>query len=113
MPVLEGRQSPVRSQARRGHSASSIGAAKLAQSPELAGVRQPKLERCNPNGATLAVARKIVCYLLAAERRTATRQDAEQKQPCQVGSDAEPIRVELIWLIHRHARVIILKCPSP
>jgi transposase len=35
---------------------------------ELAVVRQRELERGNPNRATLAVARKIVCYLLAVER---------------------------------------------
>ena len=47
-----------------------VEAAKLAprECHELAVVRQRELERGNPNRATLAVARKIVCYLLAVER---------------------------------------------
>jgi hypothetical protein len=31
-------------------------------------VRERELQRGNPNRATLAVARKMVCYLLAVER---------------------------------------------
>jgi len=48
-----------------------IEAAKLAprDSPELAMFRARELERGNPNRATLAVARKMVCYMLAVERR--------------------------------------------
>jgi transposase len=48
-----------------------IEAAKLAprESPELAMIRARELERGNPNRATLAVARKMVCYMLAVERR--------------------------------------------
>jgi transposase len=48
-----------------------IEAAKLAprQCHELAVVRARELERGNPNRATLAVARKMVCYMLAVERR--------------------------------------------
>src|SRR3974377_1418374 len=48
-----------------------VEAAKLAprESQELAVARQGDLERGNPNRATLAVARKMVCYLLAVERR--------------------------------------------
>jgi transposase len=48
-----------------------IEAAKLAprESPELAMIRERELERGNPNRATLAVARKMVCYMLAVERR--------------------------------------------
>jgi transposase len=48
-----------------------IEAAKLAprESPELAMVRARELERGNPNRATLAVARKMVCYMMAVERR--------------------------------------------
>ena len=48
-----------------------VEAAKLAprNSPELAMIRDRALERGNPNRATLAVARKIVCYMLAVERR--------------------------------------------
>jgi hypothetical protein len=32
-------------------------------------IRARELERGNPNRATLAVARKMVCYMLAVERR--------------------------------------------
>jgi transposase len=48
-----------------------IEAAKLAtrESPELAMIRARELERGNPNRATLAVARKMVIYMLAVERR--------------------------------------------
>lgn len=48
-----------------------IEAAKLAprESAELAMIRARELERGNPNRATLAVARKLVIYLLAVERR--------------------------------------------
>jgi transposase len=48
-----------------------VEAAKLAPrlSPELARIRARELERGNPNRATLAVARKMVCYMLAVERR--------------------------------------------
>jgi transposase len=48
-----------------------IEAAKLAprECHELAVIRARALERGNPNRATLAVARKMVCYMLAVERR--------------------------------------------
>src|SRR5277367_1359744 len=48
-----------------------IEAAKLApsESPELALTHARELERGNRNRATLAVARKMVCYMLAVERR--------------------------------------------
>jgi transposase len=48
-----------------------VEAAKMAprESPELAMIRAKELERGNPNRATLAVARKMVCYILAVERR--------------------------------------------
>jgi transposase len=48
-----------------------IEAAKLAprESHELAQIRTRELERGNTNRATLAVARKMVCYMLAVERR--------------------------------------------
>ena len=48
-----------------------VEAAKLAprESPELAMIRARELERGNSNRATLAVARKMVCYMLAVERR--------------------------------------------
>jgi transposase len=48
-----------------------VEAAKLAprESPELAMIRARELERGNPNRATLAVARKMVCYMLPVERR--------------------------------------------
>lgn len=47
-----------------------VEAAKLAprDSHDLAAVRERELERGNANRATLAVARKMVCYLLAVER---------------------------------------------
>src|SRR5208337_3923087 len=48
-----------------------IEAAKLAprECHELAVIHARGLERGNPNRATLAVARKMVCYMLAVERR--------------------------------------------
>ena len=48
-----------------------IEAAKLAprESPELALTHARELERGNRNRATLAVARKMVCYMLAFDRR--------------------------------------------
>ena len=57
-----------------------VEAAKLAprECHELAVVRERELERGNPNRATLAVARKIVCYLLAVERRKQDFVPAEQ-----------------------------------
>jgi transposase len=57
-----------------------VEAAKLAprECHELAVVRQRELERGNPNRATLAVARKIVCYLLAVERGQRDFVPAEQ-----------------------------------
>ena len=50
-----------------------IEAAKLAprESQELALIRAREMQRGNRNRATLAVARKMVCYMLAVERRTA------------------------------------------
>jgi hypothetical protein len=49
-----------------------IEAAKLGprEYHELAEVRARELERGNRNRATLAVARKMVCYLLAVDRRS-------------------------------------------
>src|SRR5215472_15507210 len=57
-----------------------IEAAKLAtrESPELAMIRARELERGNPNRATLAVARKMVIYMLAVERRQQDWVPAEQ-----------------------------------
>src|ERR1700756_785266 len=48
-----------------------IEAAKLAvrECHELAVIREKELQKGNPNRATLAVARKMVCYMLAVERR--------------------------------------------
>jgi transposase len=48
-----------------------IEAAKLAvrECHELALIREKELQKGNPNRATLAVARKMVCYMLAVERR--------------------------------------------
>ena len=60
-----------------------IEAAKLAtrESPELAMIRARELERGNPNRATLAVARKMVIYMLAVERRQQDWVPAEQFSP--------------------------------
>jgi transposase len=57
-----------------------IEAAKLAprESPELAMIRARELERGNRNRATLAVARKMVIYMLAVERRQQDWIAAEQ-----------------------------------
>jgi transposase len=57
-----------------------IEAAKLAtrESPELAMIRARELEKGNPNRATLAVARKMVIYMLAVERRQQDWVPAEQ-----------------------------------
>jgi transposase len=57
-----------------------IEAAKMAIriSPELAMLRARELERGNPNRATLAVARKMVVYMLAVERRQQDWVPAEQ-----------------------------------
>jgi transposase len=60
-----------------------VEAAKLAprECHELAMVRQRELDRGNPNRATLAVARKMVCYLLAVERRRTDFVPAEEFTP--------------------------------
>ena len=60
-----------------------VEAAKLAprECHELAMVRQRELDRGNPNRATLAVARKMVCYLLAVERRRTDFLPAEEFTP--------------------------------
>ena len=60
-----------------------IEAAKLAtrESPELAMIRARELEKGNPNRATLAVARKMVIYMLAVERRQQDFVPAETVQP--------------------------------
>ena len=57
-----------------------VEAAKLAprECHELAVVRQRELQRGNRNRATLAVARKMVCYLLAVERGQRDFLPAEQ-----------------------------------
>jgi transposase len=57
-----------------------IEAAKLAvrECHELAVIRAKELERGNPNRATLAVARKMVIYMLAVERRQQDWVPAEQ-----------------------------------
>jgi len=48
-----------------------IETAKLAPhwNPELAGIHEKELAKGNRNRATLAVARKLVAYMLAVERR--------------------------------------------
>ena len=57
-----------------------IEAAKLAtrESPDLAMIRARELEKGNPNRATLAVARKMVIYMLAVERRQQDWAPSEQ-----------------------------------
>ena len=57
-----------------------IEAAKLAprECHELAMVRERQLQKGNPNRATLAVARKMVSYMLAVERRKQDFVPAEQ-----------------------------------
>jgi transposase len=59
-----------------------IEAAKLAPrfSPRLAEVRERELKRGNRNRATLAVARRIVAYLLAVDK---SGKDFEQREPVQ------------------------------
>jgi len=60
-----------------------VEAAKLAprECHELAVVRDRELQRGNANRATLAVARKMVCYLLAVERRKQDFVPAEEFKP--------------------------------
>jgi transposase len=57
-----------------------IEAAKLAtrECHELAVIRERELQRGNSNRATLAVARKMVCYMLAVERRNQDFVPAEE-----------------------------------
>src|SRR5205085_9886189 len=66
-----GEHSSVLPQSPEASDAPLIEAAKLApsESPELALTHARELERGNRNRATLAVARKMVCYMLAVERR--------------------------------------------
>ena len=62
---------PISKQRNKHIQRALIEAAKLApsQSHELALTHARELERGNRNRATLAVARKMVCYMLAVERR--------------------------------------------
>jgi transposase len=62
---------PISKQRNKHIQRALIEAAKLAprESPELAMIRGREPERGDPNRATLAVARKMVCYMLAVERR--------------------------------------------
>jgi hypothetical protein len=48
------------------------------ESPELAVIRARELERGNPNRVTLAVARKMVSYMLAVECRNQDFVPAEE-----------------------------------
>ena len=41
----------------------------FTHNPQLAGVHQGELQRGNRNRATLAVARKLVAYLMAVDKR--------------------------------------------
>jgi transposase len=67
----KGMRMPISKQRNKHIQRVLIEAAKLAprESHELALIRAKELERGNPNRATLAVARKMVCYMLAVERR--------------------------------------------
>jgi hypothetical protein len=60
-----------------------VEAAKLAplECHELAVIRARELEKGNSNRATLAVARKMVCYMLAVERRKQDFVPAKKIQP--------------------------------
>jgi transposase len=71
---------PISKQRNKHIQSVLIEAAKLAtrESPELAMIRARELERGNPNRATLAVARKMVVYMLAVERRQQDWVPAEQ-----------------------------------
>jgi transposase len=59
-----------------------VEAAKLAprQSPELALIHQKALEKGNRNRATLAVARKMVAWLMAVDRENHEFVPAEQRE---------------------------------
>src|SRR5271170_5374414 len=64
-------QMPLSKQRKQTYPASTDRRAKLAprKCHELAVIHAIELERGHPNWATLAVARKMVCYMLAVERR--------------------------------------------
>ena len=76
-------RTPISKQRNKHLQSVLIEAAKLAprESPELAMVRARELERGNPNRATLAVARKMVAYMLAVERRQQNFVPAEEFRP--------------------------------
>ena len=76
-------RTPISKQRNKHLQSVLIEAAKLAprESPELAMVRARELERGNPNRATLAVARKLVAYMLAVERRKQNCVPAEEFSP--------------------------------
>jgi transposase len=59
---------------------------------ELAVVRARELEKGNHNRATLAVARKMVCYLLAVDRRNQDFVPAEKFSRTAAALKASPIR---------------------
>jgi hypothetical protein len=59
---------------------------------ELAVVRQRELERGNPNRATLAVARKIVCYLLAVDSGLIPHKRGTHSRGNALKEDLQPIR---------------------
>src|ERR1700692_440587 len=63
---------PISKQRNKHIQQTLVEAAKLAPrySPELALVSERERQRGNKNRATLAVARKMVAYMLAVERRT-------------------------------------------
>ena len=76
-------RTPISKQRNKHLQSVLIEAAKLATrySPELAVVYDKERLRGNPNRATLAVARKLVAYLLAVERRQQSFVAAEELRP--------------------------------
>ncbi len=64
---------PISKQRNRWLQTTLIEAAKLAPrwNPQLAALHARELERGHRNRATLAVARKLVAYLLAVDKRSA------------------------------------------
>jgi len=72
-------RNPISKQRNKHLQSVLIEAAKLAPrfNPRLAWVRQREIERGNPNQATLAVARKLVAYMLAVDKRKTDFQPCE------------------------------------
>jgi transposase len=68
------KRTPISKQRNRHLQTVLVEAAKLAPrfNPDLALVYEEETQKNNSNGATLAVARKLVAYLLAVDRRQQT-----------------------------------------